>query len=180
MASPNRLNKALWSSITRLKLLAESDDSNKFILEQSPFDGIDEVEAATALDEYVVIGRILPESQIYKESAFRIEMKLTSQYPKDPPTVRFLTPVYHPNIEADGKLIQDQKDQISKRIFIVLGTFCSHLLARTSRWKTETTLDHIIKAVIKHLDEPDPDYAVTYGKKFLFKDLSFFSFCFIL
>jgi hypothetical protein len=47
---------------------------------------------------------------------------------------------------------------------IVLGTFCHHLLSRTARWKKGTTLVDIVKAIVKHLDEPDADYAVNFGK----------------
>jgi ubiquitin-protein ligase len=102
MGDARRLNKALWTNITRLKLFAKGDDYVKFILEKSPFD--DEKEnAAAAWKEYVIIGRILPQLGIYKEIAFRIEMKLTAKYPQEPPEVRFVTPVYHPNIEEDGK-----------------------------------------------------------------------------
>jgi len=103
MADASRLNKALWTNITRLKLLTNSDAPVKFILEKSPFDDEEEQQAAATRNEYVVIGRILPESEIYKESAFRIEMKLTLKYPQEPPEVRFLTPVYHPNVETNGK-----------------------------------------------------------------------------
>jgi hypothetical protein len=104
MTAANRLNKDLWTNITKLKLLTKPDAPVRFFLEQSPFDDEEEEKAAAAKDEYVVIGRILPESHIYKESAFRIEMKLTSKYPAEPPRVRFLTPVYHPNVEKDGKI----------------------------------------------------------------------------
>jgi ubiquitin-protein ligase len=104
MTESSRLNKELWNNITRLKLLSTADAPVRFILEKSPFDDVEEEKAAAAKDEYVVIGRILPNSEIYKESAFRIEMKLTSKYPKEPPEVRFLTPVYHPNVETDGTL----------------------------------------------------------------------------
>jgi ubiquitin-protein ligase len=114
MTSSSRLNKELWTNITRLKLLTKPDAPVKFLLEQSPFDGEEEEKVAAAKDEYVVIGRILPESDIYKESAFRIEMKLTSKYPQEPPQVRFLTPVYHPNVETNGKMSNKFIDQITE------------------------------------------------------------------
>ncbi len=63
----------------------------RFILEESPFVDEDEAGTVAAQDEYVIVGRILPESGIYKESAFRIEIKLTAKYPIEPPGVRFLT-----------------------------------------------------------------------------------------
>ena len=103
MANTSRLNKALWTNITRLKLLNKPDIPVKFILESSPFDDEDDEKAATEKDEYVVTGRILPNSKIYKDYAIQIEIKLTSAYPKIAPTVRFLTRVYHPNVEPDGR-----------------------------------------------------------------------------
>jgi len=61
----------------------------------------------------------------------------------------------------------------------ILGTFCHHLLTRTARWKKGTTLVDVVKAIVKHLDEPDPDYAVNFGKNFLpLKFLHYFS-CFV-
>jgi len=106
----SRLNKALWTDITRLKLLTKPNAPVNFILEKSPFDDEEEENTAEARNKYVVIGRILPESNIYNESAFRIEMKLTLQYPREPPEVRFLTPVYHPNVATDGKTQNNSKD----------------------------------------------------------------------
>lgn len=103
MATPKKLNKALWNNLTRLKLLYNKNAPDKFILEKSPFDeeegnGQNKEEKS----EYVIVGRIYPTSEIYKEGALRIEMKITSRYPTEPPEVRFLTPMYHPNISPDG------------------------------------------------------------------------------
>lgn len=104
MALPSRLNKPLWINICRLKLLTKADSPVKFLLEKSPFDDFDENEPTNVQpDEFVIIGQVFPQSDIYKESAFRIEMKLTLKYPQEAPIVRFLTPIYHPNIEKDGK-----------------------------------------------------------------------------
>jgi ubiquitin-protein ligase len=110
MAGTSRLNKDLWTDIIRLKLLTKPNAPVKFILERSPFEDEEEENTAVARNEYVVIGRILPESEIYKESALRIQMKLTSQYPREPPEVRFLTPVYHPNVATNGKKENNSKD----------------------------------------------------------------------
>jgi ubiquitin-protein ligase len=121
MTETSRLNKALWNNITRLKLLTKSDAPVKFILDHSPFDNEDEEKSAIDRDEYVVIGRIFPTSEIYREGTFQIEIKLTSRYPAESPEVRFLTPVYHPNIENDGKLINNMKEpEFRKKVFIFI------------------------------------------------------------
>ncbi|UJR14867.1 hypothetical protein I4U23_001852 [Adineta vaga] len=151
MAGTNKLNKALWTNITELKLMNKEDTPIKFLFDKSPFgdDDDDDDRPETEQTEYTIIGRILPNSDIFKESAFQIEMKLTNRYPFEPPEVRFLTPIYHPNITKDGK-------------------FCHALLMRTARWKPNTTLVEVVKAVVEHIDNPDIDYSVNHdiGKEY--------------
>ena len=72
-----------------------------FVLDNLSFNE-DEVINLTETNERLIIGRILPQSEIFKEGAFRIEIKLPSVYPLSPPKVRFLTPVYHPNVGLNG------------------------------------------------------------------------------
>ena len=103
--SSSKLNKELYVEINRLKNLNDHTEP-KFILDQSPFsDDDDDQEAAAAAvrKEIVIIGRILPDSDVYNQGAYSIEMKLTPTYPFDPPEVRFLTKIYHPNVGEDGK-----------------------------------------------------------------------------
>ncbi|CAF0877199.1 unnamed protein product [Adineta ricciae] len=148
MSGSSRLNKALWTNLTRLKLLTKPDAAIKFVLEKSPFNEDDDEEPLPLeRDEYCIVGRIYPNSDIYKEGAYRIQLKLTSKYPSEPPEVRFLTPIYHPNVHPNG-------------------TFCSHLLSNASRWKLnrETTLEDLMKLIARLLDEPDADYAISYDR----------------
>jgi ubiquitin-protein ligase len=102
----SRLNKELWTEIIRLKLLATPDAPVRYLLTKSPFDEIedeDETNATVTSKEIIITGRIFPNSEIFKEGSYEIEMKLTPNYPRDPPEVRFLTPIYHPNVDKDGK-----------------------------------------------------------------------------
>ncbi|CAF4713776.1 unnamed protein product [Rotaria sp. Silwood2] len=144
MTNTNKLNKVLWTNITQLKLSNKEGSPVRFLLDKSPFDENDDDDNdnknSLKNTEYVIIGRILPNSNIFKESSFQIEMKLTSNYPFEPPEVRFLTPIYHPNIDKNGK-------------------FCHPLLTKTTRWKHGATLIDVVKAVVEHIDNPDIDYA---------------------
>ncbi len=103
----SRLNKKLYTDISKLKLLREPNAPVRFLLHESPFDEIDEEEngttAAANSKDLIITGRILPRSDLYREGAFLIEIKLTRTFPMDPPEVRFLTRIYHPNVSQDGK-----------------------------------------------------------------------------
>jgi len=105
MAS-SKLNKQLYTDITRLKLLDTDSAAVRFRLKDSPFTGEEDSEelAAQKREEYVVTGQIFPTSEIYRERSYLIEMKLTKTFPMDPPEVRFVTLIYHPNVGKDGKL----------------------------------------------------------------------------
>lgn len=105
------LNKALWDNLTGLKFLNKSDAPVRFLLDKSPFDGYEDDDddddrrrEFLQRDQYLIVGRILPTSEIYKDGAFQIEIILTPEYPAVAPRVRFLTPVHHVNVEADGEL----------------------------------------------------------------------------
>jgi ubiquitin-protein ligase len=100
------LNKRLFTDINRLKLCNKSDAPIRFSVDKSPFNDDGEQEetgGASNSNEIVVIGRIYPTTDVYKEGSFQIEMKLSNTYPSVAPDVRFLTPIYHPNVGKDGK-----------------------------------------------------------------------------
>jgi ubiquitin-conjugating enzyme E2 A len=43
----------------------------------------------------------------YEEGTFEMMLTFDSDYPVKPPSVKFLTPMYHPNIYRDGKICVD-------------------------------------------------------------------------
>lgn len=57
-----------------------------------------------------VISKILfaqidgPKDTPYELGIYKLQIKLTEKYPIDPPNVIFLTPIYHPNIDCDGRI----------------------------------------------------------------------------
>ncbi len=109
MAS-SKLNKRLYTDITRLKLLDTDTAEVRFRLQQSPFTGDEDAEqiaAAQKLEEYLIIGQIFPKSDIFRERSYLIEIKLTKTFPMDGPEVRFLTTMYHPNVGQLGKSKSD-------------------------------------------------------------------------
>jgi hypothetical protein len=100
----SKLNKEFYTDVTKLKLLTPNSTPTKFKFLKSPFNDDDEEEGAAATPkELVVTGQIFPSSEVFKQGSYIIEMKLTPTYPFEPPDVRFATPIYHPNVDKDGK-----------------------------------------------------------------------------
>jgi len=54
---------------------------------------------------YIVIAG--PTSSAYEGGVFKLELFLTEEYPMSPPKVRFLTKIYHPNIDKLGRICLD-------------------------------------------------------------------------
>ncbi|GJQ14311.1 hypothetical protein GpartN1_g6924.t1 [Galdieria partita] len=48
-----------------------------------------------------------PEDSPYEGGRFLLSIQLPSRYPLEPPQVRFMTPVYHPNIDSSGRICFD-------------------------------------------------------------------------
>ena len=45
--------------------------------------------------------------QAYEELRYKLSLEFPSGYPYTAPTVRFLTPCYHPNVDAQGNICLD-------------------------------------------------------------------------
>ena len=48
-----------------------------------------------------------PPGSYYENGIFVVEMFLTQNYPMSPPRVRFMTPIWHPNIDRIGRISLD-------------------------------------------------------------------------
>lgn len=148
MSAGSNTNRRLLTEIKKLKDLSANTDpsSVKFILDKSP---VDEQSGASrggsnASSQNIIVGRILPMSNIYNQAAYQIEVKLPAEFPFKPPEVRFITGIYHPNVDEQGKI-------------------CVDLLNSNETWKPTTPLVDVVKSVVDLIDNPKIDHALNAG-----------------
>jgi len=113
-----------------------SDAKIKFIVDTTPFS--DEGEPPSPGD-WIITGRLLPNSSIYRNGSIQIHLVIGSTFPADPPKVYVKTQIYHPNVSKKGEV-------------------CIDLLNQTGLWKADSTLVAVIEAVTKIIDEPSLDH----------------------
>ena len=78
-----------------------------------------------------------PEETAFEGGVFELEISTCSQYPLAPPTIRMVTPIFHPNIHG------------------VSGEICLDILK--SEWSPAWTLSSACTAIRALLSAPNPD-----------------------
>ncbi|KAF9381130.1 Ubiquitin-conjugating enzyme E2 4, partial [Mortierella sp. AD011] len=80
----------------------------------------------------------------YKGGVFKIELQFNTDYPFKPPKVKFVTKIYHPNIDEEGAI-------------------CVALL-KNDQWKPATRINQgmlhqlkLLRALVTLLEQPNPD-----------------------
>jgi ubiquitin-protein ligase len=77
-----------------------------------------------------------PSSTPYSGGIFRVKVRFPEEYPFKPPTVKFLTKIYHPNVTASS------------------GEVCPELL--TENWKPHLNIRYIMECLRTLLICPNP------------------------
>lgn len=81
----------------------------------------------------VIVG---PADSVYEGGLFSLSIEFPPNYPFKPPKVRFLTRIYHPNINSTGGICLD----------ILKGN-----------WSPALTISKVLISICSLLDDPNPD-----------------------
>ncbi|KAL2771047.1 ubiquitin-conjugating enzyme E2 T isoform 2 [Daubentonia madagascariensis] len=76
----------------------------------------------------------------YEKGIFKLEVTIPERYPFEPPQVRFLTPIYHPNIDSAGRICLD----ILK-------------LPPKGAWRPSLNIATVLTSIQLLMSEPNPD-----------------------
>ncbi|KAH0520116.1 Ubiquitin-conjugating enzyme E2 T [Microtus ochrogaster] len=76
----------------------------------------------------------------YEKGVFTLEVIVPERYPFEPPQIRFLTPIYHPNIDSSGRICLD----ILK-------------LPPKGAWRPSLNIATVLASIQLLMAEPNPD-----------------------
>ncbi|NXJ84837.1 UBE2T enzyme, partial [Trogon melanurus] len=76
----------------------------------------------------------------YEKGIFNLEIIVPERYPFEPPKIRFLTPIYHPNIDSAGRICLD-----------VLK------LPPKGAWRPSLNISTLLTSIQLLMAEPNPD-----------------------
>mmetsp|Transcript_13122 Transcript_13122/g.15423 ORF Transcript_13122/g.15423 Transcript_13122/m.15423 type:complete len:155 (+) Transcript_13122:111-575(+) len=106
-----------------------------------------------------------PEGTPYERGLFQLELFLPAEYPMTPPKVRFLTKIYHPNIDKLGRICLDiLKDKWSPALQI--RTVLLSIQALMSAPNPDDPLDNTVAEVWKNREQEAIETARQFTKNF--------------
>ncbi|KAI8120193.1 hypothetical protein FF38_09524 [Lucilia cuprina] len=119
----------------------------------------------TALEAYIPG----PKGSPYEEGIFKMSITFGEQYPFRPPTFKFITPVYHPNIDSGKCFVQGNLIAIINTF--KAGKICLDLLRMppTGSYNPAITLESILLSIQLLLANPNPDDPLQGDAADLFK-----------
>ncbi|KAG2176276.1 hypothetical protein INT43_005510 [Umbelopsis isabellina] len=81
-----------------------------------------------------------PADSPFEDGTFKLDVQIPQRYPFDPPQIRFVTPIYHPNIDEAGRICAD----ILK-------------MPPAGSWKPALNLSTVLLALAGLMSYPNPD-----------------------
>lgn len=90
-----------------------------------------------------------PDNSPYENGVFKLEILFPKDYPFKPPKIKFLTRVYHPNINSHGAICLD-----------ILKT----------NWSPALTISKVLLSICSLLTDPNPDDPLSPDIAHLYKN----------
>lgn len=84
-----------------------------------------------------------PSGTSYDSYHWLLTLEFTSNYPIEPPEIRFITPIYHCNINDDGRI-------------------CHEILR--GQWTQKTTIRDVLMQILNLLSDPNPQDSLSTSK----------------
>jgi len=104
---------------------------------QSESDKIDGITIETPSDLMIWNAKISgPPETPFEKGVFDIMLRFDTDYPVKPPSVKFLTPMFHPNIYRDGKICVD--------------------ILQSTEWTPAQNIRTILLSIVSLLMDPNP------------------------
>lgn len=76
----------------------------------------------------------------YKGGIFKLEINIPDRYPFEPPRIKFVTKIYHPNIDTAGRICLDVLKSLPQ-----------------GSWKPAQNISTVLRSIQLLLAEPNPD-----------------------
>ncbi|CAH1785981.1 unnamed protein product [Owenia fusiformis] len=76
----------------------------------------------------------------YAQGVFKLEIHIPERYPFEPPKMKFVTPIYHPNIDSGGRICLDSLKMPPK-----------------GAWRPALNVSTVLTSIQQLMNEPNPD-----------------------
>lgn len=90
-----------------------------------------------------------PNKSCYENGLFKLLLTFPTNYPEDPPDIKFITKIYHPNIGNDGVIC---------------------ISSKSTDWKENPNIINVIYSIYDLLKKPNLEHGLNKEALFLYKN----------